>query len=267
MINTNTYHHHVSQTRRRALASMTRQQIQEGTVTWLRRWLRTCGIVPEQRTRVSDLRARVEELRGAAARGEQVPVVGALNPLPWRLTPRAKTIINSRVVRLSYPHLTPTCSVDETSFIFKGGCWRTAEKLQAFLVVLVPSLRGFVRPVRTSLRNIVLGLRILEGQTYSVNGLRRLGLRQGCHALAKGDIDRAKKLIIEGLSMLEGCCPVRKLVPALHCLIHYADEAKQHGVLRWFWMMCFGKPHTTTPHYTTQVVSSHTTTPPSRALQ
>ena len=200
---------------------------------------------------MNDLRARVEELRDAAVRGEQVPVVGATNPLPWQLTKRAKAIVNSRVVRIIYPHLTPTCSIDETSFIFRGGCWRTASKLQALLVVLVPSLRGFVRPVRTALRSIVLGLRILEGQTYSVNDLQRLGLRKGCHALAKGDISRAKKLIIEGLSMLEGCCPVRKLVPALHCLVHYADGAKEHGILRLYWMMCFGESDHTAPHRTT----------------
>jgi hypothetical protein len=226
-----------------------------------------CGVVPEQRERVNDLRTRVGELRDTAARGEQVPVMGAKNPLPWQLTTRAKKIVNSRVVEIIYPHLTPTCSIDKTSFIFRGGCWRTASKLQALLVVLVPSLRGFVRPVRTALRSIVLGLRILEGQTYSVNALRRLGLRKGCHALAKGDITRAKQLIIEGLSMLEGCCPVRKLVPALHCLVHYADGAKQHGILRWFWMMCFGESHRTTPHQPHRLTPQPHTAPPFRALQ
>ena len=132
-----------------------------------------------------------------------MPVVGAMNPLPWRLSDRAKTIVNQRVVGISYPHLTPTCSAGKQSFIFKEGCWRTAEKIQALLVVLVPSLRGFVKPLRTALRSLVLGLRILEGQSLSVNEQIRLCLDRGFKALKKTSISRAKTLILEGLSMLE----------------------------------------------------------------
>ena len=223
------------------LAALSQHEIDHGNTTWCRRWLRMCGIVPAQGERVRDLRARVEELRDTAASGEQVPIIGAMNPLPWRLSKRAKAIVNARVVRISYPHLTPKCTIGKTSFIYRGGCWRTASKLQALLIVLVPSLRGFVRPLRTALRSLVLGLRILEGQTFSVNDLRRLGLRQGFHALKKQDIRRAKKMILEGLSMLEGCCPIRKLVPATHCLVHYPDGAAQHGILRMYWMMSFGE--------------------------
>jgi hypothetical protein len=80
----------------------------------------------------------------------------------------------------------------------------------------------------------------LEGQVFSVNDLVRLGLNQGFKALLKTSISRAKTLILEGLSMIEGCCPVRKLVPALHCLVHYADGTKMHGILKLFWMMSFG---------------------------
>lgn len=179
-------------------------------------------------------------LRDMAARGEQVPVVGAMNPLPWRLSKRAKKIVNDRVTRISYPHHTPTCNAEKQSFIFREGCWRTAEKIQALLVILIPSLRNFVAPVRTALRSLVLGLKMLEGQTLSVNEQVRLCLDRGFKGLHKEDIQRAKKLILEGLSMLEGCCPVKKLVPALHCLVHYADGTALHGILKLFWMMSFG---------------------------
>ena len=96
-----------------------------------------------------------------------------------------------------------------------------------------------MNPVRTALRSIVLGLRILEGQTFSLNEQVRLGLDRGFKALRKASIARAKTLIVEGLSMLEGCCPVRKLVPALHCLVHYAEGTEMHGILKMFWMMSF----------------------------
>ena len=231
----------MSQARARLLAMLTQEEIQHGDTTWCRRWLRMCGIVPPARTRVNDLRQQLTPLRDAAARGERVPVVGALNPLPWRLSKSAQTRINARVTGICYPHFTPTCSANnQKSFIFRQGCWRTAEKIQALLVVLVPSLRGFVTPLRTGLRSLVLGLRLLEGQTFSVNELVRLGLSKGFKAVSNESISRAKTLILEGLSMIEGCCPVRKLVPALHCLVHYAAGTKIHGILKIFWMMSFG---------------------------
>ena len=217
--------------------------------------MRICGIVPPQGTRVRDLRERVTALRDAVVRGEQVPVIGGTNPLPWRLSKRAKDIVNERVVGISYPHHTPTCSAGKQSFVYREGCWRTAEKIQALLVVLVPSLRGFVTPLRTALRSIVLGLRILEGQTFSINEQVRLCLDRGFKALEKASLGRAKILILEGLSMLEGCCPVRKLAPALHCLVHYSDATAMHGVLKMFWMMSFGTCHTRTATY-------HDLTPP-----
>ena len=48
-----------------------------------------------------------------------------------------------------------------------------------------------------------------------------------------------KKLISEGLSMIEGCTAIFLLVPAIHCLLHYADGAAVWGLLRLLWMMSF----------------------------
>ena len=248
---------YLSRARARVLSALTDDTINGGDSGWCRRWLRICGIVPPQGTRVRDLRERSTTLRDAVVRGEQVPVIGATNPLPWRLSERAKTIVNGRVVGISYPHNTPTCCAGKQSFVYREGCWRTAEKIQAFLVVLVPSLRGFVTSLRTALRSIVFGLRLLEGQTFSVNEQVRLGLDRGFKAIEKAVLGRAKTLILEGLSMLEGCCPVRQLAPALHCLVHYADATAMHGILKMFWMMSFGtyitpapsRPHDLTPHH------------------
>lgn len=248
----------MSQARARVLAALTQHEIEHGDAPWCRRWLRRmCGIVPPQGTLVRALRERLTNLRDAAARGEQVPIVGERNPLPWRLSKRAKAIVNARVVGISYPHHTPTCSANGQSFVYGQGCWRTAEKIQALLTILVPSLRGFVAPLRTGLRSLVLGLRILEGQTLSVNDLIRLGLDQGFKALAKTSISRAKTLILEGLSMIEGCCPVRKLVPALHCLVHYADGTEMHGILKLFWMMSFGTSQPQPHHLSYNLLTHH----------
>ena len=198
-----------------------------------------CEVSVPPTTSIAEHRERLTELRDMAFRGDPIPLP-TLSALPWRLTPRAKTIVNKRVVGISYPHNTPTCSVGNESFINRAGCWRASEQIQALLVILVTVLRGFVLAFRTGLRSLVLGLRILEGQTVSVNQANVLGVNVGSRVLSDDDIRRAKTLISEGLAIIEGCTPVCLLVPAIHCLLHYSDGAVIHGLLRLLWMMSFG---------------------------
>lgn len=230
----------LSQARTRALANLHDDLIASGDSTWCRRWLRVCGITPPAGTRVRDLRGRVTQLRDMAVNGEPIVVVGAVNPFPYRLSALARLVVNRRVVNISYPHYTPVCHVGNDSFINKSGCWRTASKLIAFLVVLIPVLRGFVIKFRTGLRFVILGLRILEGQTLSVNECDNLNLHRGFKSLEKARIAEAKTSIIEGLSMIEGTVPVCCIVPGTHCLCHFGDGAAMHGLLRLLWMISFG---------------------------
>ena len=230
----------LSQARTSALANLHDGVISSGNSTWCRRWLRVCGITPPAGTRVRDLRERVSQLRDMAVNGEPIVVAGAVNPLPYRLSAAARIVVNRRVVNISYPHYTPVCHVGNDSFINKSGCWRTASKLIAFLVVLIPVLRGFVIKFRTGLRFLILGLRILEGQTLSVNECDALHLERGFKALEKTRITEAKTLIILGLSMIEGCAAVCCLVPGTHSLCHFGGSAAIFGLLRLLWMICFG---------------------------
>lgn len=190
---------------------------------------------------MNELRAHVSAIRDQVLNGEKIVLRAQLNPLPWRLSDVARKIVNQRVLNVVYPHYTPVCSIDGDSFINGAGCWRTASKLVAFLVLLVPSLRGFVPKFRAGLRSLIWGIRILEGQTLSVFEADNLNLERGFKALKKTDIARARVLITEGLSMIEGCCPICKIVPAVHCLCHYADGAELHGLLRLLWMINFGE--------------------------
>ena len=104
-----------------------------------------------------------------------------------------------------------------------------------------------MRPFRNGLRSLILGLRILEGQTFSVNEMKKLNVQLSPSVLKKSDIARAKTLIVEGLSMIEGSVPVCLLVPATHCLCHYPGDvthrtgASAHGLLKLLWMIAFGK--------------------------
>ena len=73
----------LSERRHQSLASLSDDAINRARPTWLRRWLRVCGIRMDQGTRVQGLRDRLIERRDTAARGEPIPVVGEPNPLPW----------------------------------------------------------------------------------------------------------------------------------------------------------------------------------------
>ena len=232
---------YLSEMRTRSLCSLTDHQINTGGKTWLCRWLRIGGTTFEQTDRVKDLRLKLISLRSRAQDGERIVLLGKLNPLPWRLTPAARQVVNNRALRVCYPHYTPLCSIDSDSFINGAGVWRTANKLLALMVLLVPLLRGYLPAVRLGLRSLIWGIRILEGQTISVNEADALHVERGSKVLREADTDRARTLIIEGLAMLEGCCPVACIVPAVHCLCHYADCAEQHGLLTKIWMMNFGQ--------------------------
>ena len=229
----------LSEARTRALQMLDDETIAGESAAWCRRWVRLCGVQLEGNERVAMLRRRVTELRDRALR-ERIPLPNVSNPLPWRLTSVARAIVNQRILRISYPHYTPVCNIDSDSFINRAGIWRTASKLVAFLVLLVPALRGFVPKLRAGLRSLIWGLRILEGQTISVHEADVLGVERGFKVLKKADVGIARTLIIEGLSMIEGCCPVSCIVPATHCFCHYADGAELHGLLRLLWMINFG---------------------------
>ena len=229
----------LSARRQQSLASLRDDVINRAQATWLRRWLRVCGIRMDQGDRVQALSDRLIERRDAAARDEPIPVVGEPNPLPWRLSPRARGVVNARTISLCYPHYTPVVHIGHDSFFNGGSCWRTANMILAFLVILIPVLYGFVKPFREGIRRVVHGLRILEGQTCSVNEAASLNL--GCTSiyLRKSQISKARLLILTGLSIIEGCCPICLLVPAVHCLCHYGDGATNWGLLPMVWMMHF----------------------------
>lgn len=228
----------LSRVRHQSLARLTDAVINRAGAVWVRRWLRICCI-SMPRARIGELRARLTELRDTAARGEDIPLPGVLNPLPWRLTVEARANVNRRTTRLCYPHYTPVCHIGEDSFFNRAGCWRTASKLLAFLVILIPVLQGFVQPFREGLRRVVYGLRILKGQTCSANEAATLNLEFTNIFLRRSDIDMAKLLIILGLCIIEGVVPICLLVPAIHCLCHYGDGAALWGLLRLLWMMHF----------------------------
>ncbi len=231
--------HYLSTPRTQALARLQDEMIARANSAWCRRWLRLCSIIPEAGARVADLRNRVRRLRDMAVAGDRIPLAGVLGALPWRLTRDAQEVVNARVANIVYPHYTPVCGLGNETFIKRTGCWRTASKLVALCVILVPAIRGYVPAIRAGACKFIHGVRILEGQVYSVDESGNLNLEPGSKALKKSDIQRANRLMIMGLAMIEGACPVACIKPAFHCFVHYALGTTKSGLLRALWMMSF----------------------------
>ena len=58
--------------------------------------------------------------------------------------------------------------------------------------------------VRQGFRKVVLGLRLLEGRCVSLNEANFQHVEDGTRPLLHEDVEEAEKLLIEGLSKLEG---------------------------------------------------------------
>ena len=125
--------------------------------------------------------------------------------MPWRLSFTALEEVDSRVLKIVYPRGTNGCSKDGLSFFKKSGrTWRTSEKLMALLHILTTALRGYVPTVRAAVRHLVWGLRILQGRCISESEAKSLKVEPGSSPLSNKDTKKAKPLIIEGLSEIEG---------------------------------------------------------------
>ena len=90
----------------------------------------------------------------------------------------------------------------------------------ALLVILPTVLRDFVPELRAGLRKFVWGMRILQGRCFNSSQAMEAGIVPGETPLFHCDIDKAEKLIIEGLSMSEGKC----VHPFVLVVCHYPNH-------------------------------------------
>ena len=231
---------HLAQVFVDALSALEENEINREGQPWLKRWLRRCGSKYSADTGLGELRARVCALAVQAAAGTPIVVSVGKRPLPWRLSKRVLMLLDQRTLNIVYPRYTPSCSRDGQSFwLNPNRVWRTADKIVAFLVIMPTSMRGCGLPVRIAIRRLVYGLRLLEGQCVSETRALALHVEPGSRPLHASDVQKARLLIAEGLSYLHGSVPPSAIVPASHCLLHYADYAATHGVLKWYWLMSF----------------------------
>ena len=81
---------------------------------------------------------------------------------------------------------------------------RISQKLLGLLTILPEVLRDYVPEVRDGIRKFVLGMKLIEGRCINAQEAMELGVPFGSRPLLPEDLEKAKTLIIEGLSMLEG---------------------------------------------------------------
>lgn len=201
----------------------------------LERWLRTVG-VSSKGLLVGDLRRRVMQIRRQLRQpGEYTFTPLKPAPLPWRLTPLGFKEVDKRVLAMVFPCNTERVIKNGASFLNSCAATSKSAKKHIMLIRILPTvLRGFVMSVRRALRLLVLGWRMLEGQVYSYNECKRLGIEPGARALDPDVIPMAKKLIVEGLSMTTGAVPPSTIIPCLHLVGHFPDQAKIFAILIWY---------------------------------
>ena len=171
-------------------------------------WRLTAG-KPDTRRRVDRIHRAECELRNVFPDVWAGTVIEGSPCLPWRLDPEALQTVDDRVRALVYPHNCVTVGNEERSFWRDMHCAsKMSQRIFALMNVIPTCLRGYVPLVHRSLLKIVWGLRILDGNVYSFNRCTRLGIEPGSHCLWKAEVAVAHKLIVTGLSLMEGCVPV-----------------------------------------------------------
>ena len=109
-----------------------------------------------------------------------------------------------------------------------------------FVAVFLPVLlRDQVPRLRKAITLLATALRRLDGQIYSYEGAKAMGILPGSRAINREEIDSIQRDLVISLVLLEGCFPIGHLIPSTHHFVHYAEYTKTHGILRSYWMMAF----------------------------
>ncbi len=78
---------------------------------------------------------------------------------------------------------------------------------------------------------VVYGLRCLQGQVVSESEAENLGVEPGSRVIDKASIPYYGFILLLGLVLLEGSCPVASLNPIMHHFVHYGSQTARAGIL------------------------------------
>lgn len=161
-------------------------------------------------------------------------------PLPWRLTKEERIMLDKRTASIVWPHYIEPLHYRGASFWKKPSrMWKSRRKYRLLLFFLPVLLRDQVPRLRKAVVLLASALRRLDGQVYSYERAKEIGILPGSRALKDDIIDSIHRDLVIALVLLEGSAPVGNLIPSTHHIVHYALYARTHGILRSYWMMAF----------------------------
>ena len=144
------------------------------------------------------------------------------------------------VLSMWWPHYVDILHKDGHSFwTHSDRMWKCSRKYYVLMVILPTSLLGFVPAVHTAILMVVYGLRCLQGQVVSESEAEQLGVEPGSRVIDKASIPYYGFILLLGLVLLEGSCPVASLNPIMHHLVHYGSQTVRAGILGWLAMWSF----------------------------
>ena len=219
---------------RATLLQPTNEDIDRATRPFLERWLRTVG----EKTNgllVGALRRRILEIqRELRQPGDYMFKPRTPELLPWRLTRDAFEEVDRRIVSMVFPQHTERVTKNGKScFRLGAATCKTSKKMIMLLYILPTVLRDYVQAFRRGLRFIVLAIRMIDGQVYSFNKCQRLNVEPGSRCFHPEYTPMIRSFLARGLSMMTGSVPPSTLIPCLHILGHYGDDADLFAILRW----------------------------------
>ena len=161
---------------------------------------------------------------------------------PWRLTRDERRLMDQRVKTVWWTHYCDKLAWRGHSFWSKTDrIWKAKHKILCLTGILPTCLRGFVVESHLALLYVVDAIRQLDGQCYSIEESKRLGVspHDALVVAAEENIKALGTQLLEGLVLMEGSFPVSHLNPAMHHLVHYASETARMGSLGWVAMNPF----------------------------
>ena len=161
-------------------------------------------------------------------------------PLPWRLSRQERNMLDKRTSNIAWPHYVEPLYYRGASFWKKPSrMWKSRRKYRLLLFFLPVLIRDQLPRVRNGIVLLASALRRLDGQAYSHESDKGLGILPGSRAISHKEIDAIHGDLIIALVLIEGSFPVGHLIPSMHHFVHYAQYTKTHGILRSYWMMAF----------------------------
>lgn len=160
--------------------------------------------------------------------------------LPWRLSKDDKIELETRMKNVIWPHYMERLYYRGKSFwSAPSRMWKARRKFRLLYFMILTQLRGKVPSVHRALMTFVWSMRQMDGQVHSHEAAVAMNILPGSRSFKKTSLPDVKRLMVLGLSLIEGTFPIGSLAPGIKHFVHYPQYTGTHGILRILWMASF----------------------------